>query len=60
MWPTGMIFDKEERHVSKVSGHDMRLVDFTSIRGSFNVTNVGKDFVHFREMYNIYIQLGVL
>ena len=44
----------------KVSGHDMRLVDFTSIRGSFNVTNVGKDFVHFREMYNIYIQLGVL
>jgi hypothetical protein len=60
LWPTGMIFDKEESRVLKISGHDMRLVDFTSIRGSFNVTNDGKHFVHFREMYNNYIQLNVL
>lgn len=46
LWPTGMIFDKGEKLVLKISGHDMRLVDFEMLQGSFQVANKGKHFVH--------------
>jgi hypothetical protein len=36
-----MIFEKAEKLVLKISGHDMRRVDFEMLQGSFQVTNKG-------------------
>ena len=41
-----MIFEKGEKLVLKISGYDMRLVDFEMLQGSFQVANKGKHFVH--------------
>ncbi|GKZ84471.1 hypothetical protein AnigIFM56816_009804 [Aspergillus niger] len=60
LWPTGMIFEAGEKLIVKVAGHDMRLVDFEQLQGTFNVTNEGKHYVHFAERYNNYVELNLL
>ncbi|KAL4875169.1 alpha/beta-hydrolase [Aspergillus karnatakaensis] len=60
LWPTGMIFEAGESAVLKVAGHDMRLVDLEPLRGSFQVVNEGKHFVHFGGGYNNFVELNIL
>ena len=42
LWPTDIVFDKGERLVLKISGHDMRLVDFEMLQGLFQIANARK------------------
>ncbi|OJI89782.1 hypothetical protein ASPTUDRAFT_60453 [Aspergillus tubingensis CBS 134.48] len=60
LWPTGMIFEAGESVVLKLAGHDMRLVDFEFLRGSFQVANEGKHFVHVGGGYNNFVELNIL
>ncbi|KAJ5725008.1 alpha/beta-hydrolase [Penicillium malachiteum] len=60
LWPTGMIFEAGEKLILKLAGHDMRLVDFAQLQGSFNVTNKGKHYVHFAEAYPNMLELNIL
>lgn len=60
LWPTGIIFEKGESLVLKVSGHDMRLVDFQALQGSFQVVNKGKHYVHFGPAFDNYLDFYTL
>jgi predicted acyl esterase len=60
LWPTGMIFEEREKLVLKISGHDMRLVDFEMLQGSFQVANEGKHYVHLGGGMENYLDLHVL
>ena len=46
--------------MSKVSGHDMRLVDFEILQGPFQVANEGKHYVHLGGKMRAYLGLHVL
>jgi predicted acyl esterase len=54
LWRTGIIFEKGESLILKVSGHDMRLADFERPRGNFEVVNEEKHYVHFGGRYENY------
>lgn len=41
IWPCGMAFEAGERLVLKISGHDMRLAEFTGLAGKFRSGNKG-------------------
>ncbi|KAK0761625.1 hypothetical protein N5P37_006578 [Trichoderma harzianum] len=41
IWPSGIKFEKGEKLVFKVSGHDMRLAEFEPLRGKFTTSNKG-------------------
>ena len=60
LWPTEMIFERGQKLVLKISGHDMRLVDFEMLQGSFQVANEGKHFVHLGGEIENYLDLHVL
>lgn len=60
LWPSGMIFEKGEKLVLKINGHDMRLVDFEMLQGSFQVANEGKHFVRLGGEMENYLDLHVL
>ena len=60
LWPTGMIFEAGEKLILKLAGHDMRLVDFAQLQGTFNVTNEGKHYVHFGKGYSNTLDLNIL
>lgn len=44
----------------KINGHDMRLVDFEMLQGSFQVANEGKHFVRLGGEMENYLDLHVL
>jgi uncharacterized protein len=60
LWLTGMIFEAGETLILKISGHDMRLVDFAALQGSFEVTNEGKHYAHFGNGISNYLDLYLL
>jgi predicted acyl esterase len=60
LWPTGMIFEAGESIVLKVAGHDMRLVDFAHLQGSFQGSNQGKHYVHLGGGRNNFVELNVV
>lgn len=60
LWPTGMVFEAGETLMVKVSGHDMRLVDFEALQGSFQVANKGSHYVHFGPGYSNFLDLNLL
>ena len=47
IWPGGMIFEKDEYLVIKISGHPMYLAEFPTLRGAFKARNKGLHKVHF-------------
>lgn len=60
IWPTGMVFEAGESLVLKMAGHDMALVDFEHLQGSFRVVNEGRHFVHFGDARENYLEAYVL
>jgi predicted acyl esterase len=60
LWPTGMIFEQGEKLVLKISGHDMRLVDFEMLQGSFQVVNEGKHYIHLGGGRDNHLDLHIL
>lgn len=46
IWPGGIIFEKDEYLVVKVSGHPMYLAEFPTLRGAFKARNFGRHIVH--------------
>jgi predicted acyl esterase len=60
LWPTGMIFESGESIVLKIAGHDMRLVDFAHLQGSFQVSNEGKHYVHLGGGHNNFVELNIV
>ncbi|KAL3456407.1 alpha/beta-hydrolase [Aspergillus heterothallicus] len=60
LWPTGMIFESGESIILKVAGHDMRLVDFAHLQGSFQVSNEGKHYVHLGGGRNNFVELNIV
>ena len=46
IWPCGIAFEAGERLVLKVSGHDMRLAEFTALAGAFKSGNKGSHVVY--------------
>ncbi|KAM6485617.1 Alpha/Beta hydrolase protein [Trichoderma sp. SZMC 28011] len=57
IWPSGIKFEKGEKLVFKVSGHDMRLAEFEPLRGKFTTSNKGRHFVHMGADYPSYVQV---
>ena len=57
IWPGGVIFDKGESMVFKVSGHPMYLAEFPGLRGQFNAQNVGSHQVHLGGSGGSYIEV---
>ena len=57
IWPGGMIFDKGESMVFKVSGHPMYLAEFAALRGQFKAQNVGNHQVHLGGSVGSYIEV---
>ena len=47
IWAGGMIFEKGEKLVLKISGHPMTLAEFDILWGSYQPTNKGDHYVHF-------------
>lgn len=47
LWPAGIIFNKGESLVFKISGHWMTLAEYPHLRGEFKTINKGKHHVHF-------------
>lgn len=47
IWPGGIIFEKDEYLVIKISGHPMYLAEFPTLRGVFKARNKGRHNVHF-------------
>lgn len=41
IWPGGIIFEKDEYLVIKISGHPMYLAEFPTLRGAFKANNKG-------------------
>lgn len=46
IWPGGIVFDRGESLVFKVSGHPMYLAEFPTMRGQFKARNTGKHYLH--------------
>lgn len=46
IWPGGIILEKDEYLVFKVSGHPMYLAEFPTLRGQFKAQNRGLHHVH--------------
>ncbi|KAK5107150.1 hypothetical protein LTR62_001675 [Meristemomyces frigidus] len=47
MWPTGMVFEKGEKLVLKIAGHNMVLAEFEPLRGAFASGNKGRHVIHY-------------
>ena len=47
IWAGGMIFEKGEKLVLKISGHPMTLAEFDILWGSYQPANKGDHYVHF-------------
>lgn len=47
IWPTAIAFEKGEKLVLKISGHNMMLAEFVPLRGSFTSGNQGRHHIHF-------------
>lgn len=47
IWPGGIIFEKGETLILKISGHPMYLAEFPTLRGEFKARNKGMHKVHF-------------
>ncbi|KAH7079144.1 Alpha/Beta hydrolase protein [Paraphoma chrysanthemicola] len=60
IWPAGIQFEAGERLVLRISGHDMRLPEFDSLRGVFEKTNKGRHIVHVGGEYDSHIILPLL
>ncbi|KAJ5769548.1 alpha/beta-hydrolase [Penicillium odoratum] len=46
IWQTGIIFDAGERLILKVSGHNMTLAEFPTLRGRLAAKNSGRHSLH--------------
>ena len=57
IWPGGIIFDKGESMVFKVSGHPMYLAEFAALRGQFKAQNVGNHQVRLGGSGGSYIEV---
>jgi predicted acyl esterase len=60
IWAAGIQFEAGEKLVLRVSGHDMRLPEFESLRGKFNTGNKGRHVVHMGGEYDSHIVLPLL
>ena len=60
IWAGGMIFEKGEKLVLKVSGHPMTLAEFDILRGSYQPANRGEHSVHFGGEYQIRLEIPLL
>ena len=57
LWPGGIIFDKGESLIFKVSGHAMTLAEFPTLRGTFVVQNLGNHCIHCGGQNGSYIEV---
>jgi hypothetical protein len=57
IWPGGIIFDKGDSMVFKVSGHPMYLAEFAAMRGQFKAQNLGYHQVHLGGSIASYIEV---
>jgi len=60
IWAGGMIFEKGEKLVLKVSGHPMTLAEFDILWGSYQPTDKGNHNVHFGGEYQSRLELPLL
>jgi len=60
IWAGGIIFEKGEKLVLKVSGHPMTLAEFDILWGSYQPANRGEHVVHFGGEYPSRLELPLL
>ncbi|GAB7335735.1 hypothetical protein MBLNU13_g08032t1 [Cladosporium sp. NU13] len=60
IWAGGMIFEKGEKLVLKVSGHPMTLAEFDILWGSYRPANKGDHYVHFGGEHRSHLTLPLL
>ena len=60
MWAGGMVFEKGEKLVLKVSGHPMTLAEFDILWGSYQPANKGDHYVHFGGEYQSRLEIPLL
>lgn len=60
IWPTGILFQPEEKLVLKISGHPMSPVDFESLQGTFSVTNQEEHVIFWGGKFPSYLEIPVV
>jgi len=60
IWAGGMIFEKGEKLILKVSGHPMLLAEFEILWGSYQPANRGEHYVHFGGEYQSSLTVPML
>ena len=55
IWPSGIMFEPDEKLVLKVAGHQMTLAEFPPLRGAFQVENRGRHVVHLGGAYDSHV-----
>lgn len=60
IWASAMQFDAGEKLVFKVSGHQMTLAEFESLRGGFLTGNKGKQIVHFGPEFDSRLEIPIV
>lgn len=60
IWAGGMVFEKGEKLVLKVSGHPMALAEFDILWGSYQPDNRGDHSVHFGGEYQSRLEIPLL
>lgn len=60
VWPGGIVFEKDEYLVLKISGHPMYLAEFPTLRGEFKARNKGLHKIHFGGSQGSYIVVPFL
>jgi predicted acyl esterase len=60
IWPAAMLFEAGEKLVVRISGHDMRLPDFESLRGASVNGNQGRHVLHVGGDHKSYVEVPLL
>ncbi|KAF2682212.1 alpha/beta-hydrolase [Lentithecium fluviatile CBS 122367] len=60
MWPAAIQFEAGEKLVVRISGHDMRLADYASLRGASATGNKGRHVLHAGGDYGSYVEVPIV